>query len=105
MHSAVLTHEMKHVNEDQYVVNKYINEIGKALSRAVEVKGSSYGPYKYDRMVEIQEEVQEVLHDEVRYMNTVLNKERQQRQQAIDSLEEYESIGIKCKSRHKPRRR
>ena len=105
MHNAILAHEMKHVNEDQYVVNKYINEIGQALSDKIEANGSIFGPLKLSDMENRQEIIQNALHDEVRYMNEVLNVERRQRQQDIDSLEEYQSIGIKCKSRNKPRRR
>jgi len=105
MHNAILAHEMKHVNEDQYVVNKYINEIGRALSQKIDELGSAYGPLKFGNMEQQQQYIQEQLHDEVRYMNKQLNEERRTRQQAIDSLEEYESIGNKCKSRNQPRRR
>ena len=99
MHNAILAHEYKHVNEDQYIVNKYINEIGKALSAKVEILGGEYGPMKISDMVNKQNEIQQSFHDEVRYMNQVLNTERKQRQQDIDSLEEYQSIGIRCKNR------
>ncbi len=105
MHNAILAHEMKHVNEDQYVVNKYINEIGKSLSQRIEANGAVFGPIKLSDMSNRQEAIQSALHDEVRYMNEVLNAERRQRQQDIDSLEEYQSIGVKCKSRNKSRRR
>jgi len=99
MHNAILAHEHKHVNEDQYIVNKYINEIGKALSAKVEILGAQYGPMKISDMHNRQVEIQKAFHDEVRYMNRVLNTERKQRQQDIDSLEEYESIGLRCKRR------
>lgn len=105
MHNAILAHEMKHVNEDQYVVNKYINAIGQALSEKIETLGAAHGPYYKKDLYKHQNRVQHELHNDVRIMNKILNEERRERQQAIDTLEEYESIGFQCKSRNKPRRK
>lgn len=105
MHTAILAHEFKHVQADQLIVNKYINLIGRKLERVVEAKGDTYGPMKKIRMKEVQENVRQALNDVVIDMNDVLNRERRIRQQDIDNLEEYKSIGVRCKSKDKPRRR
>ncbi len=105
MHSAILAHEFKHVREDQLIVNKYINVIGRKISGIIDQYGSTYGPMKKRRMAERQEDMKNIVHRAIIDMNDDMNIERQRRQQAIDSLEEYESIGFQCKSRNKPRRR
>ena len=99
MHNAVLTHERKHVREDQLIVNKYSNIIGQALQRLVESQGPAFGPYEIERMPFVQQNIQNSLNKVVTKYNDLMNQERQRRQQAIDSLEEYESIGVRCKER------
>lgn len=94
--NAVLAHERKHVREDQLVVNKYANILGKALVSSVNHRGAAFGPYDIDRVPTIQENIQTSLNKIVKKYNKKMNEERQRRQQAIDSLEEYESIGKRC---------
>ncbi len=101
MHNAVLTHERKHVREDQLIVNKYTNIIGKAVARVVNSQGAGFGPYDIARLPFVQQNVQNSLHKVVTKYTNKMNKERQQRQQAIDNLEEYESIGKRCKTQKK----
>lgn len=99
MHNAVLTHERKHVREDQLIVNKYSNIIGVAVAKLVDSQGPAFGPYEIDRLPFVQQNIQNSLNQVVVKYNDKMNHERQQRQQAIDSLEEYESIGKRCKDR------
>lgn len=99
MHNAVLTHERKHVKEDQLIVNKYSNIIGKALAKLVDSQGPAFGPYEIARLPFVQQNIQNSLQKVVTKYNDMMNLERQRRQQAIDSLEEYESIGKRCKDR------
>lgn len=96
MHNAIMVHEMKHVSVDQQMVNKYTNIIGKKLGEVIDSKGSTYGPMKKIKMNEIQMDVKNTLHDTVIRMNDEMNVERRKRQQAIDNIEEYESIGKGC---------
>jgi hypothetical protein len=99
MHNAVLNHERKHVREDQLIVNKYSNYIGRALALVVDSQGAAFGPFDVDKIPEIQQNVQNSVTKVVKKFNDQMNLERQTRQQAIDSLEEYDNIGIKCKQR------
>lgn len=98
MHTAVLEHERKHVREDQLIVNKYANIIGKALANVVNSQGAAFGPYEKARMPFVQQNIQNSLNEVVKKYNQKLNDERRKRQQAIDSFEEYESIGKRCKN-------
>ena len=97
MHNAVLTHEYKHVREDQLIVNKYANVIGKALASIVEARGPSFGPYEVAKIPVVQENVQKSFGEVLKRYNQQMNEERQHRQQGIDTLEEYQSIGKECK--------
>lgn len=98
-HNAVLTHERKHVREDQLIVNKYANLIGKALVKIVDSQGPAFGPYEIERLPLVQQNIQNSLNKVVQKYNDSMNLERQRRQQAIDSFEEYESIGVRCKDK------
>ncbi len=99
MHTAVLTHERKHVREDQLIVNKYSNYIGRALVDVVNSQGSAFGPYEKERLPYVQQNIQNSITKVIQTFNNQMNLERQRRQQAIDSIEEYESIGAKCPRR------
>lgn len=99
MHNAVLTHELKHVREDQLIVNKYAKRIGQALVKLVDAQGPSFGPYETARVPFVQQNIQNSITRIMKQFNDQMNEERQRRQQAIDSIEEYESIGKKCKNR------
>jgi hypothetical protein len=96
MHTAVLTHERKHVREDQLIVNKYSNYIGRALLSLVDSQGPAFGSYDTARLPFVQQNIQNSVTKVIKKFNDQMNQERQRRQQAIDNLEEYESIGIRC---------
>lgn len=95
-HNAVLNHERKHVREDQLIVNKYTGRIGRALQDLIKGKTDGFGPYGLSRLDEVQQNIQQAVNQVVTKYNDNMNKERRKRQQAIDSLEEYESIGSRC---------
>jgi len=96
MHSAVLTHERKHVREDQLIVNKYTNIIGQAVLKLVKSQDAAFGPYEIARLPFVQQNIENSINKVVKKYTDQMNHERQQRQQAIDNLEEYESIGARC---------
>ncbi len=95
-HNAVLNHERKHVREDQLIVNKYVGRIGRSLQDLIKGKTDGFGPYQLDRLDSVQKNVEQAVNQVVTRYNDDMNKERRRRQQAIDSLEEYESIGSRC---------
>lgn len=95
-HNAVLTHEMKHVREDQLIVNKYVSRIGRALKDIIDSQNAAFGPYRLNQLSNVQINVQESINKVVTRFNEDMNQERRRRQQAIDNIEEYESIGARC---------
>ena len=97
MYNAILAHEFKHVREDQLIINKYTNLIGKALEKAVDQQGASFGPMRLSHMSEIQDQVKNAIQSAVIRVNDQLNVERRKRQQAIDTIEEYDAVGRRCK--------
>ncbi len=101
MHNAVMVHEWKHVREDQLIVNKYSRIIGNALLAFAKSQGGAFGPYEKARMPFVQQNIQNSFNTIVKKYNQKMNDERRRRQQAIDSLEEYESIGARCPKQKK----
>jgi hypothetical protein len=95
-HNAVLNHERKHVREDQLIVNKYVGRIGRALKDMIDSQNAAFGPYRIDQMDQVQINIQNSINKVVKRFNDDMNQERRRRQQAIDNIEEYESIGARC---------
>ena len=56
-------------------------------------------------MKEVQIEMQKTFQDVIQLMTDRMNKERERDQQAIDTVEEYSSIGARCKSQNERGRR
>lgn len=95
-HNAVLNHERKHVREDQLIVNKYVSRIGRSLKDLIDSQNAAFGPYRLSQLNDVQINVQDSINEVVKRFNDDMNEERRKRQQAIDNLEEYESIGERC---------
>lgn len=95
-HKEILDHELKHVREDQLLVNKYSKLVGDDLKASLKVGGYSFGPYKAAEIHSVQKRLQEQLGALVIKRNDEMTVERQKRQQAIDSIDEYDSIAKRC---------
>ncbi len=95
-YNEILTHEKKHVREDQLVVNKYAQKIGKSLAKVMDDNGPVFGPYKIEELPAIQKNIETTLNSVISSFNEEMNEERSKRQQAIDSREEYDGISDKC---------
>ncbi|MGH1403609.1 MAG: hypothetical protein ACRBDL_05150 [Alphaproteobacteria bacterium] len=96
MRKAVVNHELKHVRVDREVVNKYAREMGGKLMEALKSRGFDAGPFKLERMNDVQRKMQRVVHQVLELEYKKLGIERQERQRAVDSLEEYESVDDEC---------
>jgi len=95
-HEAILAHEKKHVREDQLIVNKYARIIGNDIKAALNASGYSFGPYSTRDIPARQERLQGKLEQLVKTRHNQMESERQKRQQAIDSLQEYERVRKVC---------
>ena len=99
MHSAVMAHEKKHVREDQLIINKYVSLVRKALDKKVATLGSTHGPVDTKDMPALQKQLQTALNQIILDYSDQMSKERRVRQQAIDTIEEYDEVGRQCRNR------
>jgi hypothetical protein len=95
-HNEILKHERRHVREDQLIVNKYSKLVADDLKASLDVGGYSFGPYKTSELAGVQKRLQGQLEGLVIARHDAMNIERKKRQQAIDSLEEYDFIAEQC---------
>lgn len=96
MRKAIIGHESKHVKVDRVIVNEYAKTIGQKLYDELSARGFSAGPipaeYGEDTVKKMQRIVQQILDHEFKKMEL----DRMDRQRAVDSLEEYNSVDAKC---------
>ena len=96
MRKAVIGHELKHVKVDREVVNKYANSIGKKLMKELNSRGFTAGPFYTERTEDVRAKMLRVVGQIVDLEEEKMNLERRERQIAVDSVEEYESVDDKC---------
>lgn len=96
--NAIMEHEKKHVVVDREIVNKYAVIIGNRLKSEIS-SARIYGPVAKSKESllgdKMRGKMKEILDDITKQMSA----ERQQRQQAVDSLEEYERVNNLCKEK------
>ena len=95
-HNAILGHEHQHVMIDREIVNKYASQIGKALYEEVNARGV-YGPVSVNKRAQLEATLKNRMEKLLTTYSDKMNAERRQRQQALDSLNEYERVNKVCK--------
>jgi len=95
MHNSILEHEHKHVMVDREIVNKYASLIGKALQGDVN-RYNVFGPYNANQQNQALEMVKTRMQTILTNHTTAMSNERRKRQQAVDSLAEYERVNKSC---------
>lgn len=101
---AIVEHEKKHVTVDRQVINKYAQELGKAIQEAVNSAGG-VGPYNPDRIEATQEMMTEHIKTALASRQLAVEQEMRKRQAEVDSYEEYERVGTLCQSAKIKKRR
>ena len=94
-HKAIMDHEMKHIYVDREIVKKYIPYIKSNLSKAV-IDIGIIGPKNTSEQQRYQKKINDYIAAEVKNINDRLNAERRQRQQAIDTRQEYDRVAALC---------
>ncbi len=96
MRKAVIDHEMKHVQADRKIVNKYAGVMGKKIYAALKERGFRAQPVApehaqamADRMTKV---VSQVIDQEYKRMEL----DRMEAQNAIDNVEEYNGVSAQC---------
>lgn len=97
MYNAVLEHEKKHVAVDQQMVAKYKGLITQALHDAIQKSGHQRGPFSTSLMESEQLKLQNYIQGVIKAYSDKLTKERREKQQAVDTLEEYERVQAQCR--------
>ena len=95
-HNAIKEHELKHINTDRMIVNKYAQLIGRAIKAEID-KRSLYGPVSIAQEDSIKELMRSRMENILRKINAQMEDERRQRQQAIDNINEYERVNNLCR--------
>lgn len=94
---AILDHELKHVVVDREVMNKYSQLIGVAVRDAVNNTGA-VGPYNKADLDSVQQAMAEHIRNAVMQYQLPLQQEMRNRQQQVDSVEEYTRVSKICES-------
>lgn len=90
-HDAVLTHEKKHAAIDREIVKKYAPLIGGQVKKAINAVGA-LGPYPLEEMKAANQRMIRHIQTAISMLELQMTEEQTRRQQAVDSLEEYERV-------------
>lgn len=93
---AVKEHELKHVNVDRIVVNNAAQSIGKNVHNALKSRGFIVGPVAFESAQDIADRMQHTVGQIMEFELKKLEVERAEKQQAVDSLEEYQRVSSLC---------
>ncbi len=96
MRNAVIGHELKHVQVDRVIVNKYAKIIGQKLFTELKSRGFTAGPFASERAEEVREKMMHVVSQIIGLEQEKMNLERREKQREVDTIEEYESVDDKC---------
>ncbi len=94
-HNAILQHENQHVIIDREVVNKYAQIIGQNVSADIG-RQSMFGPIQGSEHAAMETYIADHMKQLVSTYTDQMNAERRQRQQAHDSMAEYERVNRMC---------
>jgi len=94
-HQAILEHEMKHVYVDREVVKEYAPRIKRHLEQAI-LKVGIVGPKPERRAAEFHKKILDYMEARLKETTDHMYQDRRQRQQAVDSLEEYQRVSRLC---------
>ena len=96
-YSAVFAHEKKHVREVQKFVREFGPKMKNKLAREIlPSTQTQYGPIDADKVENAQEKIQEDIFTALEEYQQEIMPILAERQQAIDSPEEYARVDSKC---------
>lgn len=94
-HNAIKQHELTHVKVDREIVNKYASLIGKAMQQELD-RQFVYGPYMVSQSGQVEAYLKGRIENILKSYSKKMDEERKTRQQAVDSLKEYERVNNLC---------
>lgn len=99
MYDSVMEHEMKHINVDRQIVNKYTYIIIKALDNTFKKIGYVHGPVNQADQKALETQIGGIAIGVVQKFNDNMNAERDRLQQKVDTVAEYARVDAQCKNR------
>lgn len=96
MGKAVLDHEMKHVNVDKMVVNKYSRQIGQKIFSGLQQRGFIAGPINPDDIQDVADRMRGTVKQIIDLEMKRLELDRMDMQAAVDTKEEYDRVAAQC---------
>ena len=95
-HKAIFAHEMKHVRVDQQIVNQFSGRLRDAVAQAVRTQ-PALGPVARGQDPTLQQKFVSRISAALSAETKRMEAERNRRQQAIDTIAEYEYVARQCK--------
>lgn len=97
MYQSILQHEKKHIAVDRDIVAKYTAKITQVLDKKLKEIGYTHGPFKTSDIKREQDRLQTAVQETVQNISKEMGKERRARQQAVDTLQEYDRVQARCR--------
>jgi len=94
-HDAIKEHEHKHVAVDRDVVKKYLPEIRRAATQAVQKVGV-VGPKPDSSVTTYKGKMSDYVEGQIKVVMDQMYKERKARQARVDTKEEYDRVDGLC---------
>lgn len=93
---VTVEHEMKHVNVDRQIVNKYAKIIGQKIYAALQERGFRAQPVPIDHAQAMADRMQTLIGQVVEFEFKKMDLERTEAQLKVDSIEEYDRLSKLC---------
>lgn len=94
-YKAIKEHELKHVNVDRELISEFVPAFHKSLKNAVQ-KTKTVGPVPASQKQQIHQQMKDYIQSTIESVTERMYAERRKRQQAVDSLQEYERVAAQC---------
>lgn len=99
MYHAIMEHEKKHIAVDRDIINKYAPIIESGLKTFLKKNNYAYGPFNAGDLAGSEQKIRDIIQGKVKQYANKMSDERQARQQAVDSLQEYERVRMLCEGK------
>ncbi len=96
MLAAVQEHELKHVMVDRKIVNKYAKIMGQKVFDGLNQRGFVAGPFASKDVQSVADRMRKTVNQLIDLEYKKMQIERQERQQAVDNIDEYERVSAQC---------
>lgn len=96
MRRAVTDHEMKHVNTDKRVINKFAKHIGRTIYDELKARGFVAGPIPLEDVKSVSERMKKTVLQLVEREQKRFELNRMDMQALVDTKEEYDRVAAQC---------